>query len=467
MRLLTLIVVALITIKPVLALDISHELSRSIVDLRLQTIGTVRSTDPHIIDMHSVPPIDGFYSDGGGTYLDYCSVGGCLVGPKMLAQSLFSAATRLPAVAQEIGVAFNFINRTGYAPNWMRLTRYTKSLPSTPTHTSDVSNDNGIYRNKIENCQSSASGMGPTGRGVDIVDGSCHWMWISEGLNGSKSGVSLATTIYPGGGAAWGRVEDFSVRSGVKSIVAYANEEDCNNENQDSYAGAAFFMLCHFQGGGAKSTFPVFAYNYVGSGAVNSGSDNPFGAHYGWYFSGNPGDVGSVVKDADLASADNASIVLEGLAGRAHTMAFILDASNSGSVLKATGTHDAGLNLSEAIFKSGLATAIPAGTYHYLAGGTNPIGFNAITKCLTYGRTNSGTDYIMAACDEGGMSTSTLNLKALRVPPPTNSSLGVIQIYAGSDRLYFRRTSDGANIASIDVNGTLRTLGPVIGNTTP
>lgn len=478
-----------------------------------------------LIDLQTTPPSNGSFFHPTGTYLQFCSIAGCLTGPYMFGQSVLDATTRLDGTAQEIGAAFNFTNNKGYAPNWKPSvsstawalsTSYAASaivssnsglfqnrgactsaasgvgpgfwqtpgygaveptannIPdntctwdyygaatyaaysgvgsSTALNVTEVSNAGNIYQNTVAACVPASSGSGPTGTGTGIVDGTCRWGYVGPGLNDGKSGMSLASVAALGGGDHWGRVENHVIMPGFGASVWYGSETDYNNQNMDSYAGAPMLAIGHFTGGGSAQTYPLFAYEYLGSGAVNSGSRNPYGAHNGWFCSGQPGDVGSVVKDSCFADASNAASSFQILAGRTHNAGFEDDSNSTVSYL-ITGTHNVGIDLSAATISSGNAIRLPTGSFVQFnaAGSADLMGYNGAIGALTYGATNSGTAFTFAAYDDGDFAVGA-NLNLVGSTPTIN----FITSYAGTpgsiNKINFYNNSYGIGVSGGSVD---------------
>ena len=260
---------------------------------------------------------------------------------------------------------------------------------SQPTSVTSVSANGEIFNVTTNGCQMATSGDGPYVSpnadgsypvGTVVTNGSCSLSLVGAGVNDGKTGFSLAGVFGPGGGNGWGYDDTMIILPGFGTNVWY-RETDTNNENMDSFAGSPFLALAHFDGGGSAYTYPIFAYYYLGSGAVNSKdnqgnpSRNPYGAHYGWYCSGQPGEIGSVCKDAAFADASNSSISFQVLGSRAHGAGFE-DDSNSTVAFKVTGTHSgAGIDLTGAAVAGAGGTVLlktyTIATLPICAGGTH------------------------------------------------------------------------------------------------
>ncbi len=351
----------------------------------------------------------GIFVHPNGPMIDFCSVGGCFDGPHLLTPILINVRTQKDASAQEVGFHLNFTSNTGRVVYWKPATPYTAGDAVAVLNSKCTATVEGGLKQTLTGClyraqsagTSFAHGQGPTGNSPTIRDGSVVWSYLGPGANNGKSAFSISANFEPGTGAGWGFVTNTSVLPGVGDVVIYGEERDCNNGNKDSDVGSPFFMVCSFIGGQGAGTFPMLAYRYVGAGAVNSGGANPYGAHYGDYWSGGPStDVGSVVKDAVIFDSTNADVTLKAAAQRRHAIAFLYDQSDSFAVLRADGTHDSGLDFSRASISSGNFAILPRTSFFNWSGRAF-LGWNGAIQAFTLGSTNSGTDYSLAVYNSG------------------------------------------------------------------
>lgn len=354
----------------------------------------------------------GIFVHPNGPMIDFCSVGGCFDGPHLLTPILVNVRTQKDATAQEVGFHLNFTSDKGKVVYWKPATPYAAGDTVAVLNSNCTATVEGGSSQTLTGClyraqsagTSSARGQGPTGNSPNIRDGSVVWSYLGPGANNGKSAFSISANFEPGTGAGWGFVTNTSVLPGVGDVVIYGEERDCNNGNKDSDIGSPFFMVCSFIGGQGAGSFPMLAYRYVGAGSVNSGGANPYGAHYGDYWSGGPStDVGSVVKDAVIFDSTNADATLKSAAQRRHAVAFLYDQSDSFVVLRADGRHNSGLDFSRAALASGNFAVLPQTTFLNWNGRAF-LGWNGATQAFTLGATNSGTDYTLAAFNTGDVS---------------------------------------------------------------
>lgn len=360
---------------------------------------------PTLMGAHNpanTPQPEGFFITPSGPYVDFCSIGGCFDGPRLLAAADLNVTTKKGASAQEVGLHINFAASTGRITNWAAHTAYNagdfvSGGSCTDTVGGSLQNLGGCNYRAVTS-GTSGSTM-PSGNSSSITDGSVTWAWEGGGANNGKSAFSVAATFDANAGAGWGYVLDVGTSAGYLGPV-YGEEKDCNNGTSDSYAGASPFWVCTFYGGGGAGTFPLFASIYSGSGAVNSGSGNPYGAHNGWFISGQPGDVGSTYQDAVIADFGNSTFTLQGGAGRSHQN-FIRDDSNStGAWTSLSGTHSAGIDMGGATISGGMALKMPSSTFlDWGEGGF--LTWNGSIAAFTLGGSTSGTAYSLGVYNTG------------------------------------------------------------------
>ncbi|MBK3400441.1 hypothetical protein [Methylobacterium ajmalii] len=407
---------------------------------------------PAFLNAHApsnTPQPDGIFITPSGPYVDYCSIGGCLDGPHLRSHMLINTTTKTGPDSQENALAINFTSKTGKYGRW---------APSTAFATGDIAKvfgsvcgayGGGGYQNDLQDClyQAVAGGttgsQGPTGNTTSYQDGSVVWKFYGPGIHDGKTALNIACNAEEGSGQIWCTNFNFSVRY-KGAGTAWGEEKDCNNGNEDSSAGSRFFMACTFYGGGGPGTYPFLAHQFVGSGAVNSGSAQPYGAHAFIHIAGSPGDVGSVLKDNVILDGGNSDTTIRALSGRRHAIAFLLDESNSQVVLKATGSHaGGGLDFKGATFPAGTAIAVPTTSFIEWDGG-NYIGRNAGLGAFTIGSSTSGAGYSAAAWDNGDLSYA--NHLWSRGNAPTLVSCGAASLVDGA--------TDDHGVISLPTGGT-------------
>jgi len=76
---------------------------------------TLPKGNPTFVNVHPLrnPQPDGVWVTPDGPYVDICSVGGCVDGPHILAQTAINVRTQQRATAQEVGWHLNFDANTG------------------------------------------------------------------------------------------------------------------------------------------------------------------------------------------------------------------------------------------------------------------------------------------------------------------------------------------------------------------
>lgn len=358
------------------------------------------------------PQPDGIYITPSGPYVDYCSIGGCLDGPHLRSHMLINTTTKAGPESQENALAINFTSNTGKykqrAPGTSGVAFATGEKVKVFGSICSAYNG-GILQTDLPDCMYEVAQGGltgntpPTGNGNGQQDGSVVWNYFGAGINDGKTALNIACNAEEGSGQIWCTNFNFSIRY-KGAGTAWGEEKDCNNGNEDSNAGTRFFMACTFYGGGGAGTFPFLAHQFVGSGAVNAGGPDPYGAHSFIHIAGEPSDVGSVIKDHVLLDAGNSHSTIRALAGRRHTDAFLWDESNSQVVLKASGTHaGGGIDFKQSQFPAGTAIAVPTTSFIEWDGG-NYIGRNASVGAFTIGSSTSGTGYSAAIWDNGDLS---------------------------------------------------------------
>ncbi len=312
-----------------------------------------------LTDLQTTPPANGFFSNGAGTYLQFCSVTGCLPGPHLLTQTLVQATTRKDASAQEAGLSVNLLSGTGHAAQWSAGTPYSALAQVHATY----SGQDSIYQAGAS-CVSGT--VGPIGLSGTSTDGSCTWTYIGPGINDGKSALATGLHMQAGSGHGWSLVSDLVVDANVGGGSAFGYEQDCSNDNADSPPGASFLMACFFQGGQGPGTLPMLAYRYVSAGGTNT-----YGAHYGDLFNG-----ANTIEDATF-----------------------FDATNSNTSLRVAGSHAFGIDLSTATL--GTAIVMPSGGNGFIGfvGQTHTLGFNAAEAKLAYGKTTAAD---LFSIDENG-----------------------------------------------------------------
>ncbi|SOR27117.1 exported protein of unknown function [Methylorubrum extorquens] len=385
----------------------------------------------------------GIFVHPNGPMIDFCSVGGCFDGPHLLTPILVNVRTQKDATAQEVGFHLNFTSDKGKVVYWKPGTRYEAGETVAVLNSKcSVTVDGGatqtvpgcLYRAQSAGT-SAPRGEGPTGNGTNLRDGSIVWAYLGPGANNGKSAFSIAANFEPGTGAGWGFVTNTTVLPGVGDVTIFGEERDCSNGNKDSDIGSPYFMACSFIGGQGPGTFPMLAYRYVGSGAVNSGGANPYGAHYGDYWSGGPStDVGSVVKDAVIFDSTNADVTLKSAAQRRHSIAFLYDQSDSFAVLRADGKHDSGLDFSRATLASGNFAVLPQTTFLSWSGRAS-FGWNGAIQAFTLGATNSGSSYSLAAYNSGDVDVGR-HLSARPGPKLSISGCGASKLSKSANDLH-------------------------------
>ncbi|MEE9481838.1 hypothetical protein [Methylobacterium ajmalii] len=392
---------------------------------------------PYFVNVHNLantPQPDGIYITPYGPYVDYCSIGGCLDGNHLRTTMLINTTTQAEADAQENALAINFTSKTGKTVAYEVGKQYNigdrvkvrYSRCEFPVGGGTSSEEDCIYTPVVAGV---AAGNRPTGNGQSIQDGPVTWRFFGAGINDGKTALNIACNAEEGSGQIWCTNFNFSVRY-KGAGTAWGEEKDCNNGNEDSSAGSRFFMACTFYGGGGAGTFPFLAHQFVGSGAVNAGGPQPWGAHSFIHIAGEPGDTGSVIKDQVLLDAGNSGSTIRALAGRRHTDAFLWDESNSTRVLRASGSHAvAGIDFTSAQFPSGNAVILPNGSFINWAGG-GLIGHNGAIGAFTIGTSNSGETYSVAAHDNGDLSYG--NHLGSRGARPTLSACGASTLVDGA-----------------------------------
>lgn len=315
----------------------------------------------NIIDLHTSPPSNFTGISGAGALFDVCNPTGCLAGPHILAKEVSMLTSSRGANTQEVNAQFSAVFQTGKVTHWSKSTQL---LANELVLTNNTGSFGSVYKAQ-RNCTSASKGSGPAGGpGTNgIADGSCLFDYYTDGINPGKSNVSISTEVLPGSNYAWGLVHDFHVEKGVGNITAYATEFDCTNHHEDSYAGAAFGFNCFTFGGQSDlAIYPMLAWMYFNSG------DHDYGAHYGLIFNSH-----KVVKDAVIADGTTATYTLQALSDRTHA-AFLEDDSNSSTILRATGTHANGVDLTEAAI-----AFYPFRSRNYSVDSTGAVAVNSIT----------------------------------------------------------------------------------------
>ncbi|MEN3238695.1 hypothetical protein PUR29_35240 [Methylobacterium ajmalii] len=392
---------------------------------------------PYFVNAHNLantPQPDGIFITPYGPFVDYCSIGGCLDGNHLRTTMLINTTTQAGADAQENALAINFTSKTGKVLQYTAGTRYEVgqnvkvfgSRCNFQVGGNTLNDADCIYTPTVAGV---AGGNPPNGNPSSYQDGGVTWRYLGAGINDGKTALNIACNAEEGSGQIWCTNFNFSVRY-KGAGTAWGEEKDCNNGNEDSNAGSRFFMACTFYGGGGAGTYPFLAHQFVGSGAVNAGGPQPWGAHSFIHIAGEPSDVGSVIKDHVLLDAGNSGSTIRALAGRRHVEGFLWDESNSTRVLRASGSHAvAGIDFQNAQFPSGNAVILPNGSFINWAGGGH-IGHNGAIGAFTIGTTNSGETYSVAAHDNGDLSYG--NHLGSRGARPTLSACGASTLVDGA-----------------------------------
>lgn len=402
----------------------------------LPTTGT-----PTFLNAHAPsnsPQPDGIYITPSGPYVDYCSIGGCLDGPHLRSHMLINTTTKTGADAQENALAINFTSKTGAYRRRENNTAYTTGETVKVFGSVCSAYNGGQLQSDLPDCMYQVAQGGTTGTTPPTKntngqrDGSVVWNYFGAGINDGKTGLNIACNAETGSGQIWCTNFNFSIRY-KGAGTAWGEEKDCNNGNEDSSAGTRFLMACTFYGGGGAGTFPFLAHQFVGSGAVNSGSANPYGAHAFIHIAGEPSDVGSVIKDNVILDAGNSDTTIRALAGRRHALAFLFDESNSQVILRGTGSHaGGGIDFKGATFPAGSAIAVPTTSYIEWDGG-NYIGRNAAVGAFTMGSSTSGTGYSAAIWDNGDLSYANHLWSRGNAPVLTSCGSSTLQTGATDD----------------------------------
>lgn len=375
------------------------------------TVGHVKmlpTASPTFLNAHNpanTPQPDGVFITPSGPYIDYCSIGGCLDGNHLRSHMLINTTTKTGADAQENALAINFTSKTGkvvpYAPNTAftvgQSVRVFGSTCQFQVGGSTLTDADCLYTPAVGGTTGSSP---PNGNTTASQDGSVTWKFLGGGPNDGKTALNIACVAEDGAGTTWCTNFNFSIRY-KGAGTAWGEEKDCNNGNETSSAGSRFLMACTFYGGGGSGTYPMLAYQYVGSGAVNAGGPNPYGAGSFVFISGQPSDPGSVIKDDVILDAGNSDTTIHALEGRRHAKAFLLDESNSNAVLRATGTHaNAGIDFISATFPSGNAITLPGSTFINWGNGSFA-GRNGSLGAWTVGNNINGMQYSLGVFDNG------------------------------------------------------------------
>lgn len=354
------------------------------------TAGSIRSGNvlstpasvPALLDIHAAPPANGTFIHGSGSFIDYCSVTGCLSGPHLLGGNVFNMTTRTDASAQESNVSINTTVQTGKAVDWAPLTAYALGTQVHGPH-------DGIYRVTTAGTSGSA---GPsfcprtyeacyyTG-GPDAstgTDGTVTWAFVGAGINDGKSGFSNATFVKPGAGHTWGMNSSLHLSNGIGPIPMFGFEFDTTNDNQNYPIGGPIMANLFLNGSSSYTgTAAIFATLSGGTGSLGN-----YGFYYGALFQGD-----TYIKSATIADATSSDYVLHALGAPHVHQAVIRDDTNSPRSIIINGNHTIGIDMTGGNY--GTAITLPAAGFVGFNGQSNTLGYNATSSRLQYGVSNT------------------------------------------------------------------------------
>lgn len=188
---------------------------------------------------------------------------------------------------------------------------------------------NAVYR-VTKAGTSASSGIGPTGKGSAITDGSVVWSWINDAAINAKVGLYNEVAVVAGGGNSWAQANNFHLRPGSTPSFNVNTEFDFHNDSgKDCFPGVANCNNLYVATSGAnKSTASI---------AVLSPNTSNYAAFWGIRLSGS-----RLASDQDIAIDSDAAVGIgigvTGFTQNSHSSAAIQDNSTTPSTLVATGT---------------------------------------------------------------------------------------------------------------------------------
>lgn len=147
------------------------------------------------------------------------------------ASLLVAATTSDDANSEEQTLCILTTSQTGYAPGWSTSTAY--ALDDVVRNVAT----NGIYKCTVAGT-SASSGPGPSGKSINIADGTVRWKWINDAAIYAKVGIYNEIEVKPGAADSWAQANNILVRPGVNAASVFNTELDfTNNCGTDSVIG--------------------------------------------------------------------------------------------------------------------------------------------------------------------------------------------------------------------------------------
>jgi hypothetical protein len=261
-------------------------------------------------------------------------------------------------------------------------------------------------------------------------------------INNGKSAFTVATRVETGGGNSWGAAIAQDIGPNVGSGFFATIEVDTNNFNAASDVGSGPQIAGIFFN--TYSTFTKLA-------AIWLTGYEPQGDRSQKYW-----QYGMLVQSSNMIAKDMFGIftgstnVLHSSAV-SHANALIYDESSGPYGYLCTGTRSSATLSLQDNSPVGLDVAGIKGAFGIRVRDSAPVGLS-----IQGSRSSEAIDVSQA-------STGT----AIALSEGQTIKFGSsYDLYVANDRVYIRRRIDSVNVFSVDINGTVRAAGPIIGNTT-
>lgn len=292
-------------------------------------------TGPFVLtDLGPTLPETGIYMGVGGNSLSFQNLISNPTGgadyDNQRAMMLLNSETSDDGNSQEQTLQVTTKVSTGYAKTWTTSTAFALG-----DNVKNVATNN-VYRCTTAGT-SAASGTGPSGKGVDIVDGTAVWKWINDDAVRAKSGIYNEIEVIAGGGRVWGQATNVQLQAGYNDDFAVGTEIDLKNNSgvNSELGGLNRIGLYVVAFGNSRSTAAAEITT------TNTGSD-PYAAFWGLIF------AGGKLAERSVLQIDTSSAVGLGFGNGAgaggvspvtFTTAAIVDSSTSPKGASFAGTY--------------------------------------------------------------------------------------------------------------------------------
>jgi hypothetical protein len=171
----------------------------------------------------------------------------------------------------ETTLVLNTVSNTGSSLVWAQSTPYVLN------NYVRSNNSNYVYRQTVSSCTSASSGVGPTGNGTGITDGTCIWDYANDNPLNYTAGIYNGVLVYPGARPTWGMANNYIMMTGADTSFATGIEFDFSGEGDCTI--------------GSENCYNIFMGMNDGPGTAwiaqaGQVSPTPYSAHFGLMFQG-------------------------------------------------------------------------------------------------------------------------------------------------------------------------------------